>query len=288
MTEKFTPKYIKFLTDANFMTFNQWVSSETNNVEAVFTSEFMTEVNLKSEELYVKLYPFNTKGLINEIIGWLLNKSLSIPHPDRAFLISLDLSKIPLTGASERIKIYLSKLKESSVKKVLCFATSSVLGESAGIKFMRGQEEYQTLIDDIKKWSNLHKAIMGDEKMANTDRHFNNLIRIAKSNYVLIDNGRLFNDSNNWGVEELKDPLVNLANKLSDFVLGKNVQYQDSSKIVHLAESANPEKSYLDEIFFWSDHLIHDEVERDCFKDFLIKRIENIETIVKKRYGLLS
>lgn len=274
----------------NFITFSSWIGAESKNIEAVFTAEFDTTLSGNSEELYVKIYPQSTKGLMNEITGWLINKSLNLPQPKNAYIALIDIAKLPKEGASESAKALLLELEKDNIKQFYCFATSTVFGKPAGVKLLNSTIPpgvAEMIIKDVREWSFLNYAIVGDEKMANTDRHLNNLLRIGKNKYSLIDNGRLFCDSTTWTTSNLANPLANLTNKLSDFILEKPVQQKTKDKIMDIAERKIPDQNAIQEIYDWCDIVIADENEKVAFKNFISVRVSRIKDIIAQRYNLL-
>ena len=86
----------------------------------------------------------------------------------------------------------------------------------------------KVLLDKIKNWPHLHKAAAFDDWVANSDRHFENILFAGEDNFYLIDHGHCFTGPG-WSKKKL-DPDVNVSNKLLDTV--KKIGRDESNKML--------------------------------------------------------
>lgn len=233
----------------------------------------------------VKLYPGEDgrgRGMVNEITGWLITHALGLPQPSQAYVV-----KVPLGELESPLPDWVRELKKSKTKTHWAFATAKLPAESAALNFKN--EDIPLLIDDVKKWEVLPRVVALDEHIANTDRHLNNLLRLGKAKYALIDNGRLAVEGSerNWQTAYLR-PDNQFTNKLS-LHCWQDAPPVDKASIAVNAGSQHPDALSVvrDELMDWWERLIPDPVERSSFDHFITSRANTLSFLLSQRYRLL-
>lgn len=282
-------KIIQILNENNFLGFNDWISNDDQHLNPVFTGEFNHPIG-GGIQAYCKLYNPLGKGLINEIVGYLMTHALGVKQPEYAFVSILpkqklkDLSKIVKASNFDWIK---------TNKSVLCFCTSRLDGPSAAIHLKPPITEraVSSIADDVLHWDGYSETVALDENIAHVDRHFNNLLRLSKQSYALIDNGRLINEyAENWDISMLdsKQLYTNKILRAIDYRQCSTPTKDDIiSKSVTSAEK-HLEKIKLveSELSFWLNTLLP-EIEKDGFKNFLMDRTKDVPWLLKQRFNVM-
>lgn len=249
----------------------------------------------KGEDIpvYFKAYAFSyphiakgDRGLLNEIIGYLVCHLHKVPQPEQAFFVLMPKEKLThLWGnLNERIK----KSYESA-DIIPMFATQRIYSKSMAIRYSHSMYAVE---NELRKWKHFKKALVCDEAMANTDRLPRNILTINSKDFWLIDNGKLaIEDGTNWRRAGLIDD-YHYSNYLADLVI-KDVQadHRKGSAIIGVASSRTKMfKDIVLECEFWIDMLASDDDKKDWkeFLKFLQSRDHNITRILSKRYGMLS
>lgn len=166
---------------------------------------------------YAKFYDTASqpKGLLNEILGYCVAKSWGFDVPEFAAVAFLPLKRLKLTTSPPSAQWLKSLAKKTEVYPAFC--TSVVSASPPAITFGLNVDAIR---QDVALWKNLPAAVALDHVIANTDRHFGNLLRISKSRYALIDHGRLFNDAAaSWTANDLKIDGV-YKNRLAELMTG--------------------------------------------------------------------
>lgn len=220
--------------------------------------------------------------MVNEITGWLITHALGLPQPDHAYVV-----KVPLGELVAPLPDWVSELKKSKVKTYWAFATAKLPADSAALNFKN--EDIPLLIEDVKKWDALPRVVALDEHIANTDRHLNNLLRLGKAKYALIDNGRLAVEGSqrNWQGACLR-PDNQFTNKLS-FHCWQDAPPVEKASTAVRAGSQHPDAlaSVREELTDWWGRLIPDNEERSSFDQFITTRANTLSLLLSKRYRLL-
>lgn len=271
--------------------------TETDNAEAVGVATVFDAAAEMERDIFIKLYPPESgtperppRGLVNEVTGWLLGNAFGVPQPEKAWLV-----QVPLRGLGNTPKDWgkkrewLKQLKRLGVESYWAFGTAKLPGRSAAIEITR-QVELDAFIQDLTSWPALKNTIALDENIANTDRHFNNLIRVGPKKYHAIDNGRLATDSScgNWSISDLQ-PLKNYMNKLSHYCYKEDRPDRETASYIAAAAAMHQAaiQPITGELEYWWDRLIPDPVERQAFKNFIYTRTACITQLINIRYGLL-
>lgn len=159
-----------------------------------------------TQRYYVKCYGNAAKPLFNEIAGFLLGGAIKLPLAQEAALIALPgthLDRIhPGRGLADQAHW-------------LCWATRAIAA-SDGRRLPSATTHFNghlsAIADDLRAWKHLPNLLAFDEWVANIDQNTGNLIRLAKSDYAIIDHGGILTGPD-W-VESLLAPVASYVNKL--------------------------------------------------------------------------
>jgi len=281
-------RVIQLLPASQFRTFDGWLDSEDRHVNPVFRASFQhPEYGLIPA--YCKVYkPENSnRGLINEIIGFLYGDALNVPQPKHAFIAQVPRSY--LTGLAKLGKLcWLNQRKDS---EFLVFGTSTLDGRSAAIHFSNPPESAQVskLISEIANWQHYPHAIAVDENIAHVDRHCNNLIRLNRNSFALIDNGRLVNELDESWTASALDHNLHYSNRLAEML--EFVPTNQTSNIISSSIGVSSKHPIMcvkitDELAYWIDLLVP-QSDGEAMKQFLLKRNEATECLLRTRYNRL-
>lgn len=290
---KTNDRIIKTIRENSFISFLEWASDSTN-LEIVFTALISTPRAPLGEVIYVKLYPLssglNSRGLINEVTGWLINHSLKVPQATNAYILRIPINALKTAKADDKAKKVINSLKEKKISHYWCFGSTDLKGQPAGISFDRTASNLETIKKDVAEWDNLHKAISADEHMANTDRHINNLIRTRNKSYAVIDNGILCTDTQkNWSLADVTDPHRIFKNRLSEIIFGHHTSLENGSKVIyHSYLHEESIHTIIDELEYWCSKLINNDIEKYAYLKFMIERAKNVTELIMKRYNIIG
>ena len=287
-------KLIPVLSTNSFNRFNNWLDDTDGHLNPVFIGEFRHPAG--NIEAFCKLYDTSKKGLINEIVGFLVAHALGISQPHHAFIIALPISSLPGFASVARRKKN-AWMQNKTAGDVICFCTSRLDGHSAAIHLL-AQEGVEKLITqqeiatDVAGWDEYSSAVALDENIAHADRHFNNLLRLSKHKYALIDNGRLINSKDEtWGCEMLDaNRLYN--NRLLSAMTHRKATTNPSTErlqdeaIVHAEQHEEKLKNIEGELDFWLNALLK-EPESTAFRQFLTDRTKGLPCLLKRRFHRL-
>nr|DAR91436.1 MAG TPA: hypothetical protein [Caudoviricetes sp.] len=287
-------KLILVLSSDSFIRFTKWLDDADGHLNPVFIGEFKHPAG--NIEAFCKLYDTSGKGLINEIIGFLAAHALGISQPHHAFIALLPIKSLPGFAAVARRKEN-AWMQNKTDDTVMCFCTSRLDGHSAAIHLLsqNGIEKLiteQEIATDIAKWEEYSSAVALDENIAHADRHFNNLLRLSKQKYALIDNGRLINGtSETWGCEMLDANQLYNNRLLRAMVVRtattkpSNNQLQDKA-IVCAEQHEQKLKNIEEELDFWLNALLK-EPESTAFRQFLTDRTKGLPCLLRRRFHRL-
>lgn len=277
----FHPSVISAFPESVYRGFMAWPDPTTKNLECVHIAKL--HIGGQDVEYYVKLYPHErgkSKGLANEVIGYLLLFAFSIPQPASAHLV-----KIPIDELANPPQTWVKNMQGQG-KSYWGFCSEKLPGKSACLHF--GQHASDILKNDLEGWDRINDALAADEHMAHTDRHFNNVIRLDTQTYALIDNGKLITETKkNWGVADMsKDRLY--RHRLSEHLWQHKPPNGIASAAALAAKEVSPKYSAVKlEIEYWLTQLGLPRVEIIALLEFLSWRASHLESLIKKRYGLL-
>lgn len=276
-----TDRIIGIVRENGYRLFLGWAPKDDNHLGDVHVAHFSLP-GRGSIEAYAKFYPCengHNRGLVNEITGYLCGHALGIPQPDIAFIADIPLGRLPratgwLAGVKKKRKTYPA------------FCTLRLDGHSAAVRVP------DSLADPVKKeierWEDLPRAVAMDEHIANTDRHLNNLIRLDRHRFAVIDNGRLANTEGPDWTQASLSPHALYRNRLSEHLWGHRPPESHISKMLDLARHHPVAFAQIrDELEYWWSKLIPDEADHKAFRAFLEERTMNIDALIRLRYNRL-
>jgi len=277
-----TEAIIQTVSAHGYRRFLGWADQGDGHINAVHVAHFEMP-NGRRVDAYAKLYPFDggsNRGLVNEVTGYLIARAMGITQPASAFI-----AQIPIKKISQPKHAWLRQARKLT-DTYPAFCTERLDGKSAAYRVP--DIDLPIVIDDVRQWKELPHAVAMDENIAHTDRHLNNLIRLGRRRYAIIDNGILASPpgAQHWTLDDLK-PHAMFNNRLSS-VAYKDTPDTKATDIIldrgkHHAlwiDHALPE---LD--LWWSRLLTHDE--HQAFRVFIISRTNDIEMILRKRFNRL-
>ncbi|EGY53116.1 hypothetical protein [Neisseria shayeganii] len=287
-------KLIPVLSTDSFIRFNNWLGDADGHLNPVFIGEFNHPAG--KIEAFCKLYDTSKKGLINEIVGFLVAHALGISQPHHAFIVALPTTSLPKFADIARRKQN-AWMQNKTADNVVCFCTSRLDGHSAAIHLLtqKGIEQLisqQEIATDIAKWDGYSSAIALDENIAHADRHFNNLLRLSKHKYALIDNGRLINSQDETWECEMLDANQLYNNRLLNAITHRkatatpSTERLQSTAIVHAEQHEEKLKNIEGELHFWLNALLK-EPESTAFRQFLTDRTKGLPCLLRQRFHRL-
>lgn len=284
-------KLIQVLQADSLIRFNNWLEGTDNHVNPVFIGEFQHPKG--KIEAFCKPYDMNKKGLINEIIGFLTAYALGITQPEHAFIAVLPVKNLP--GFSAIVRSREENKWMNGMKDVVCFCTSRLDGHSAAIHLgcdvTANSPVWQDLVSDVAKWTECGAAVALDENIAHADRHMNNLLRLSKQNYALIDNGRLINEFDEQWDSEMLDAHQHYNNRLLNSLntwqtKEPNKEALHSEAIFSSERHGEKFKTIEEELYFWLNKLLTGS-EFNQFKQFLSDRTKETPCLLQRRFQRL-
>lgn len=247
----------------------------------------------KDVPVYFKAYAYNhphiaegDRGLLNEIVGYLICDLYKVPQPKQAFLVLMP--KESLTHLWDDLS---NRIKKSydTYDVIPMFATQRIYAKALSFRYNHSRQAVES---ELTKWPHFKEALICDEIMANTDRLPRNILTANSKDFWLIDNGKLaIEDGTNWQSTGLIEH-NNYSNYLADLII-EDIQ-ADSRKgnlIIQTAmEKFKGIRHIMTECEFWVDILVSDQ-DREIWQKFLAflqSRDHNITNILSERYGMLS
>lgn len=279
-------RIIKIITADKFVKFDAWVSAEIGNINPVFQAAIRhPELGILAS--HCKLYPRGNgeRGIINEIIGFLFAHALGIPQPRAAFLAHIPRKHIPLAKLGKDHWV-----NQHQEPQILAFCTASLFGKTAAMSY-KPLDETQTkyMLEDISHWGHCANTIALDENIAHVDRHANNLIRLGKRSYAVIDNGFLASTTSfNW----IPDDLVierEFPNRMATYMTLVNEKQRETIKgsAISAGEKHAETCTHItEEMKYWIGCLLP-QSEGIAFMQFLLQRAEKTPWLLKHRYHVM-
>lgn len=272
---------------------------EILNILSIEKSDIVSDVfrgnaliDRTNEQVYLKAYAFDNgyiaqgdRGLLNEIIGYLICYLYQVPQPTKAFLALVHRNSMQpfLSKASNRLKASLAK---SDI--IPMFGTTRLYGKNLQNTFF-----HSTAIMErhLIKWDHYKTAVICDEIMANTDRLPRNIITINRNDFWLLDNGRLVaEEGTNWKTSQLLSD-NNFTNYLAD--INKNNIESDTKKGNSIVAKAHINKKNINHILtecqYWINLLSHNDDMQDweSYLQFIAYRNDKVAKLLIDRYGML-
>lgn len=215
-----------------------------------------------------------SRGLVNEITGFLLAKSAHIPVPARAGLLEIPAAAFP---GVDPINFY-----------KYAFVISEAVGETLVSSYLIGDlRKHASLVDLVRNWTKLPEALAFDDWVANVDRNQGNILIRGPDDVILIDHSNL-PFALNWKAAML-DPSEASLNTLALIVHGSATP-TPSSVVLAMQNAAKDHisayNSVSTELRYWWDQLLNnDKISRDALETFIEKRALNGNSRVVSQRG---
>lgn len=236
-------------------------------------------------DAYVKVYDEGDapKGLVNELIGYVLAKHADIDVPVRSAIMLLSNAQTGYLPDGFR------PMKDAS-GSVVAWCVEDVGGNTPKQAFRWTEEQgLEALRDDLKKWQKLVDVVALDAWVLNEDRNLGNLVRMAPGQYAVIDHGRVCT-GNAWAVP-LDRARVSHTNKLALAAWDSHDVEQAPAKVrsgvlsAFEAHATVLAKADLD-LLEWLPRLVEGLEEQDV-KDFLQQRATSVPKHYKTAFQVL-
>jgi hypothetical protein len=264
--------------ETGYLGFTEWASSADAHLSCVHIASFH-DPERGACEAFVKIFPGNVaKELANEVTSFLYAHALGVPQPDRAFIANIPLAHLRKPPG------WVAQIKKVRAT-VPAFCTTRLPGTSAAVHVPNS--EVSILLDDVAQWEYLERAVALDENIAQTDRHLNNLVRLSRNKFALIDGGRLANDDGALWTTATLDASKLYRNRLSERIWNHRPSSRSKDKILAAASThaslVGPIRSELE--YWWTSLL--EGVELHAFRAFQLHRLATVEALLCRRYNLL-
>lgn len=144
---------------------------------------------------YVKTYPPGSRGLVNEIIKWLVATALHQPQPPEAYVLLMHVDVL----ASYWPHINWAEHTDCDMYPSFC----SVAIDGLTPKTSHAALRLDALINDLMQWDKLFAAIAMHEFLADADANISNLVRLSKGRWAMLDGGQILG-GHQWTPATLK------------------------------------------------------------------------------------
>jgi hypothetical protein len=283
------PTVVELLGPLSYLAFLRWCDvAVINNRECVHVAQ-VHHPKHGGTASFVKLYPptrAGMRGFVNEICGYLVAFACDLPQPPSASVVPVPLDKLP-AGRPPWVDQVVSIARQNGVPHALypAYCTGPLEGQSAYFSLQGRSPEL--LRQDVLKWRDLPRVLAFDDAIANVDRHFNNLIRLRRQSYALIDHGRLVHEFGDWEIS-LLNPLGLFRHRLLELVY-RGVAPDDVTVSATLNEADRLTRAMakiVDDATYWLKRILG-EGDGGAFLTFLTDRLANIEQVLRNRHGRL-
>lgn len=271
-------------TNVRFLSSNSYRRSirlitETHNLEPVHLADI--ELSGRVQRMYLKYYPDPTegsghRGMINEIIGFVLAERLGLPQPKTACLVNCK---------SKVLHRLLPDKFHNDESEVTLWGVEAIDGKTPAQHFNLASHT-DALLTELFAWKGLEETISFDDWLANTDRHQNNLIRTKKNRYHLIDHGWLFGGMK-WTDRSLKMKNQTFKNQLEILTRTDDTKKEEDRRNKRCFISEKHEGAYQaaeQELKYWFDLMLNSK-DAELLDEFIIHRADN--EIIKSRLGVM-
>lgn len=270
---------IGHLRSQSFLSFRHWLSNSEAGNEATCIASFHHWWH-GSIMAFVKFYPYDNgknRGLANEIVGHLITGALGIGQPNPAFIADIPLDRLRFTGMPSHWRWLADVAKARGTYPAFCTQLSN-----ASTPWHSYSGDADAIRNDVKAWPGHLPAITLDDTIANIDRHWNNLLRTGKSDYLLIDNGQLVAPV--WKKSDL-DQNAEFTNLLLKRIY-KTVPKDIGNAMIHFAES-HPDawSACAEEIGYWLPKVLP-AGDAIAFDEFIRRRAQSAAKRLIGRYSL--
>lgn len=266
--------------DLGYLSFLGAVPDDDGHLGYVHAAH-LHDVSLGHSEVLVKIFPSYSHGLINEVAGYLIAHARTIPQAPNAFIVEIPLDRLRNPPA------WIAAARASGETTYPGFATIRLDGLNAGMP--APDADLPVLHREIAQWSFCAAVIALDEHLGNGDRHPNNLIRLKRGSFAVIDHGKLcaIPGTVDWTVESLM-PHHDYGNRLFQELRRSGQPLDDVASAAMDCASLHPKAfaQIAPELNYWCERLLSRE-EHDAFLAFLQQRGLRLQELLTKRFRLL-
>lgn len=180
-------------------------------------------------QCYVKIYQENDssgredKSILNEIVGYIIGKSLGLPVPSEAGIIMIKGSQLssPPDWISEDKEIMAWWVKDMFFPSLKQYYDFSKLGDHDIL--------LNKLVKELLANDSTSQIIAFDDLIANIDRNIGNILKTKNGKFILIDHGLCLTRSD-WIASDLK-PELPYPNKILELI-SANLNLQKKHNII--------------------------------------------------------
>lgn len=231
-----------------------------------------------SYRFFVKLFPKNvTKGLINEITGYLIANSCKLPQPEKVAIIIVPKDILDAKSQSD-FEIYKDNY-------ILGWASIDSGPTPKAYLTIDNIIKFKESLSNLAEWKHFHEMLAFDDWVANQDRNLGNITMSSKGEFKLIDHGNV-PVSENWTKEDLNSKKF-YGNKMLEYYYPKNPPREVASRIVNSTYS-HPDS--LEEVIVdlenWYGQFLDANSKLELLK-FLKDRAINGKSRMSSKTGLL-
>jgi hypothetical protein len=280
-----SPSIVEALGATAYLAFLRWPDGDIGNKECVHVAQ-VHHPKHGGKASFIKLYPpgqAGKRGLANEVSGYLVASACDLPQPGSASIVPVPLDKLP-DGRPAWVGECVAMLKAQGSEHFLYpgFCTGPLEGQSAFFS-LQGRDP-DLLRQDLLKWRDLPRVLAFDDGIANVDRHLNNLVRLSRQKYAVIDHGRLVQSLGNWDVSQL-DAMALFRHRLLEILyLGNSADDATVSATLDEAVKLGAVMGKVSgEVGYWLRKILGD-ADGSAFLEFLTQRLGNIELVLRKRH----
>lgn len=285
LSRRTSPTIIEQLGPMSYLAFLRWTDAAVQNKECVHIGQ-VHHPRHGGTASFVKIYPptrAGMRGLANEVAGYLVAFACNLPQPPSASIVPVPLDKL-LDGRPTWIDDVVAAQENRGASHFYPgFCTGPLDGQSAYLAL--GGRDPELLRQELLKWRDLPRVLALDDGIANVDRHLNNLIRLRRHSYALIDHGRLVHPLGDWDVTQL-EPLALFRHRLLEILyLGRTADDATVSATLNEADQLSAAIAKVtNDADFWLKRILGND-DGAAFVHFLSQRLGNIEIILRKRHG---
>lgn len=166
---------------------------------------------------YVKLYPDlneqgrEHRGLINEMVGYILAAGMGVPTPKQAGFITLQGDQLAArpAWAVDNDALVGWWTQDMAAPSLRAYYDLSDLQQASHM----AREKLAKVAAELKSSKQAHLIIALDDLLADVDRNIGNLLRLKSGIYMLVDFGKILT-GDGWVVDDL-DPAKTYLNKIA-------------------------------------------------------------------------
>ncbi len=250
----------------------------TRSEHGIMAQTFSCNIEWENGEVlksYIKRFPSDSLGIVNEVTGYIIAKGCDLPVAQHAGLIQVP-SKI------------FDNSKPSNDE--WCFIVSSVPGDLPVTLYQANLiEECQVLINLVASWGRISDTIAFDDWTANEDRHLGNFLVAGKDKIFLIDHSNL-PITLNWYAQQL-NPSFQSKNKLAQILWCFNTTPLPIKAKIAAASQRHKDifSQIKNELYYWWDLLLdHDAARQDALKKFIEVRATLSHQRITTNFNLLA